>query len=145
MRSVETNCDRPRNAGAMPGAVPCSRAAKVSRVLVAMAAMAAAGACVSASTPGSSEKVEIVRNSGLKQCDEQTPSPQAFTKQLQTNGVTVFSAACASDGAMRAQMCGMERGLFYIVEIDGSGLARALALGFTEAQAGSRFKRVPCG
>lgn len=144
MRRVENECDRPRSL-VLDAAARCSRGASVRRVLLAMAVVAAAGACASASPPGSSEKVEIARNSGLKQCDDQTPSPQAFSKLLQANGVTVFSAACASDGAMRAQMCGMDRGLFYIYEIDRSGLGKALGLGFTEAQAGSRFKRVPCG
>jgi hypothetical protein len=122
----------------------CLHTSSMSRILLAIAAMAAAGGCGSPSLSSSSEKVEIVRDSGLKQCDEQKPAPEAFSKLLQANGVKVFSAACASDGAMRAQMCGMDRGLFYIYEIDRSALPKALGLGFTEIQRGSRFKRIPC-
>ena len=113
-------------------------------ILLTVAMIAIAGACSSPSNMATAQKVDIVRDSGLKQCDEQKPSPQTFVKLLETNGVAVLSAACVSDGAMRAQMCGMDRGLFYRYEIERNALAKALALGFTEAQATGAFKRVPC-
>ena len=121
--------------------VKCKRV----RILITMMVIPITNACAAVpSNTASTQKVEIVKSSGLKQCDEQTATPQTFAKQLESNGVAVLSAACASDGAMRAQMCGMDRGLYYLYEIDRSALAKALALGFTEAQATRGFKRVPC-
>jgi len=117
---------------------------KRERILITLAMIAISGACASPSNTASTPKVEIVRSSGLKQCDEQKSSPQAFAKLLESNGVTVLSSACASDGSMRAQMCGMDRGLFYLYEIDRNALAKALALGFTDAQGVRGFKRISC-
>jgi hypothetical protein len=91
--------------------------------------------------------VEIVRNSGLKQCGDETPSPETFAKLLQTNGVKVLSSACASDGAMRLQVCGADRGLFYVYEIDAAALPKALELGFTDMRQqpqAARFRKFAC-
>jgi hypothetical protein len=117
---------------------------KRGRILITLAMIVISGACSSPSNTASAEKVEVVRDSGLKQCDEQKGSPQMFAKLLEANAVPVHSSACASDGAMRAQMCGMDRGLFYLYEIDRKALAKALTLGFTETQAARGYKRVPC-
>ena len=103
---------------------------------------------VDASRGASGARVEVVRPSGLKQCDEETPSPDAFAKLLRDNGVTVFASGCASDGAMRMQMCGADRGLFYIFEIDAGALAKSVELGFTELKRmpnAARFRKIPCG
>jgi hypothetical protein len=97
--------------------------------------------------PAHTATVEIVRNSGLKQCDDQTPSPAAFAKLLEANGVKVLSSACASDGAMRMQVCGADRGLFYVYEIDAAALPKALELGFTDMRQqpqAARFRRFAC-
>ena len=120
------------------------RKCKRGRILITMAMIVISGACSSPSNTASAKKVEVVRDSGLKQCDEQKVSPQTFSKLLEANDVAVLSSACASDGAMRAQMCGMDRGLFYLYEIDRNALAKALTLGFTEAQAARAYRRVPC-
>ncbi|MES2561507.1 MAG: hypothetical protein V4637_02165 [Pseudomonadota bacterium] len=117
---------------------------KRGRILITMAMIVISGACSSPSNTASAQKVEVVRDSGLRQCDEQKASPQTFSKLLEANGVAVLSGACASDSAMRAQMCGMDRGLFYFYEIDRNALAKALALGFTDARAARSYKRVPC-
>jgi hypothetical protein len=105
-------------------------------------------ACTAGSVvPTSRHTVEVVRNSGLKQCGDETPSPQTFAKVLQANGVKVLPSLCASDGAMRAQVCGADRGLFYVYEIDAAGLPKALELGFTDLRqhpSGSRFRKFPC-
>jgi hypothetical protein len=117
---------------------------KRGRILITMATIVISGACSSPSKTASADQVEVVRDSGLKQCHEQKASPQTFSKLLETNGVAVLSSACASDNAMRAQMCGMDRGVFYLYEIDRNALAKALALGFTDARAARGYKRVPC-
>jgi hypothetical protein len=110
--------------------------------------IAGTGACTADSAVATSgQTVEVVRNSGLKQCDEETPSPAAFARLLQANGVKVLSSLCATDGAMRPQVCGADRGLFYVYEIDAAGLPKALELGFTDLHqhpSASRFRKFPC-
>jgi hypothetical protein len=101
------------------------------------------------STPTSVEKatVEVSRNSGLRQCSDESPAPEAFAKILKEHGVTVLSSACASDGAKRMQVCGADRGLFYIYEIAAEGLSKALELGFADVRqdaAASHFRKIPC-
>ena len=115
----------------------------------ALLAMIAIVSCsVDASHGASGEKVEVVRPSGLKQCDDETPSPEAFAKLLRDNGVTVFASGCASDGALRMQMCGADRGLYYVFEIEAGALAKSVELGFTELKRmpdAARFRKIPCG
>ena len=110
-----------------------------------IAGTSACTAGTAASTPA--RNVEVIRNSGLKQCGDETPSPEAYAKLLQANGVQVFSSACATDGAMRPQVCGADRGLFYVYEIDIAGLSKALELGFADLSqhpSASRFRKLPC-
>jgi hypothetical protein len=104
-------------------------------------------ATASSPRPAHGAAAEIVRNSGLKQCGDETPSPDTFAKLLQANGVKVLSSACASDGAMRLQVCGADRGLFYVYEIDAAALPKALELGFADMRQqpeASRFRKFPC-
>ena len=101
------------------------------------------------STRTSVEKAtaEVSRHSGLKQCSDESPSPESFAKILKENGVTVVSSACASDGAKRMQVCGADRGLFYVYEIEAAGLSRALELGFADFRqdpGASHFRKIPC-
>ncbi|HEY0335725.1 MAG TPA: hypothetical protein VGC70_00180 [Burkholderiales bacterium] len=118
------------------------------RAVLAVMLIAGTGACTAGSAVSTPAKsVEVVRNSGLKQCGDETPSPEIYAKLLQANGVKVFSSACATDGAMRAQVCGADQGLFYVYEIDPAGLSKALELGFADlAQdpSASRFRKLPC-
>ena len=97
--------------------------------------------------PAQSTTLEVVKNSGLKQCDDETPSPVVFAKLLEASGVKVLSSACASDGAMRPQLCGADRGLFYVYEIDAAALSKALELGFTDMRQqpqAARFRKFAC-
>jgi hypothetical protein len=118
------------------------------RAVLAFMLIAGTGACTAGSAVRTSgATVEVIRNSGLKQCSEETPSPEAFARLLQANGVQVRSSLCATDGAMRPQVCGADRGLFYVYEIDAAGLSKALELGFTDLQqhpSASRFRKFPC-
>jgi hypothetical protein len=119
------------------------------RISWALLCMIAIVSCsVDASHGTSGERVEVVRPSGLKQCEDQAASPEAFAKLLRDNGVTVFASSCASDGAMRMQMCGADRGLYYVFEIDAGALAKSVELGFTELKRmpdAARFRKIPCG
>ena len=47
---------------------------------------------------------------------------------------------------MRPQMCGAERGVVYVYEIEAAALSKALALGFTHAigEPRARLRPVPC-
>jgi hypothetical protein len=104
-------------------------------------------AMANSSGPANAATVEIVRNSGLKQCDDEMPSPERFAKLLQANGVKVLTSACASDGAMRLQVCGADRGLFYVYEIDAAALSKALELGFTDMRQqpqAAHFRKFAC-
>jgi len=94
----------------------------------ALALYLAACAPVAVSTP----TVEVARSSGLKQCGEEVPAPEAYARELETSGVKVFSSACASDGLLRAQVCGQDRGLYYVYQIDARSAAKAHGLGFTD-------------
>lgn len=116
--------------------------------VLAFMLIAGTGACTAGSAVHTSgPTVEVIRNSGLKQCGEETPSPEAFARLLRANGVKVLSSLCATDGAMRPQVCGADRGLFYVYEIDATTLPKALELGFTDLHQhplGSRFRKFPC-
>jgi hypothetical protein len=116
--------------------------------VLAFMLIAGTGGCTAGSAVSASgHTVEVIRNSGLKQCGEETPSPEAFARLLQANGVKVLSSLCATDGAMRPQVCGADRGLFYVYEIDAAGLAKALELGFTDLHqhpSASRFRKFAC-
>jgi hypothetical protein len=119
---------------------------RVASILI-MLIVGAGAACASVADPLSSGTVEVVRNSGLKQCDDEAPAPETFAKVLQANGVKVLSSSCASDGAKRPQMCGLDRGLFYVYEIEVVGLSKAVSLGFTEIKkipGAAQFRKVPC-
>jgi hypothetical protein len=118
------------------------------RAVLAVMLIAGTDACTAgAAVSRPAQTVEVVRNSGLKQCGDETPSPDPYAKLLQANGVKVFSSSCATDGAMRPQVCGADRGLFYVYEIDPAALPKALELGFADLQqhpSASRFHKFPC-
>ena len=111
-------------------------------------AAAVASSSLSCSTgPASAQTVEVFRNSGLKQCGEEKPAPEALAKLLEENGVRVRASACATDGSMRAQVCGLDRGLLYVYEIDAGGLAKALSLGFSDVKrisGNEGYRKFPC-
>ena len=102
--------------------------------ILLMAAAMMSGLLSCSTGPASAQTVEVFRNSGLKQCDDEKPAPAAFAKLLEENGVKVRASACASDGSMRPQVCGLDRGLLYVYEIDAGGLSKAISLGFTDAK-----------
>ena len=119
---------------------------KKSSTLLAAAALASSS--LSCSTgPASAQTVEVYRNSGLKQCSDEKPAPENFARLLEQNGVKVRATACASDGSMRAQVCGLDRGLIYVYEIDAGALAEALSLGFSDVKriSGNQgYRKFPC-
>jgi hypothetical protein len=95
----------------------------------------------------SSRTAEVARNSGLKQCGEEAPAPEAFARVLEANGLRVLSFACASDGLLRAQVCGSDRGLYYVYAVGAHDVAKALGLGFTDIKQISRnpgYRRFAC-
>jgi hypothetical protein len=91
--------------------------------------------------------VEVFKPSGLKQCSEETPAPETGASLLESNGAKVFASGCASERSMRAQMCGLDRGLVYVYEIERVALAKAQSLGFSdgnEATFQQRYRKIPC-
>ena len=115
-------------------------------VLPAFAALAF-NALSCSTAPVAAQTVEVYRNSGLKQCADDKPAPEVFAKLLAENGIKVRSSACAHDGAMRAQMCGLDRGLLYVYEIDAGTLAKTLSLGFMDIKriaANQGYRKLAC-
>ncbi len=112
-----------------------------------VAAAVASGSLSCSTGPATAQTVEVYRNSGLKQCSDDKPAPEAFARLLEENGIRVRASACASDGAMRAQVCGLDRGLVYVYEIDAGGLSKALGLGFSDVKriSGNQgYRKFPC-
>jgi len=117
--------------------------------LLLVSAPAACGALDGGGTAASPipAHVEVFKPSGLKQCGEETPAPQAGARLLEASGAQVFASGCAVTGGVRAQMCGLDRGLLYVYEIDRTALPKAQNLGFgaaTDAAAGQQYRKVPC-
>jgi hypothetical protein len=118
---------------------------KISPLIVAAALASGSLSCSTA--PATAQTVEVFRNSGLKQCGDEKPAPDNFAGLLGQNGVNVRASACASDGSMRAQVCGQDRGLLYVYEIDAAGLSAALSLGFSDVKrisSNQGYRKFPC-
>jgi hypothetical protein len=118
---------------------------------IALLLLSASAACGSLDDGGlaassATAHVEVFKPSGLKQCGEEAPAPRAGARLLESNGTKVFASGCAARGGLRAQMCGLDRGLVYVYEIDRAALPKAQSLGFsaTADAAGGQYRKIPC-
>lgn len=108
---------------------------------IAMGALVGAG-CVAAPEPAAA--VRVARATGSRQCEGGGASLDEMRRRLETAGVTVRSAQCATDGRMHPALCGAADGRMGLFEIDAAGLAAAQAQGFQPLAEGSEVRAVPC-
>ena len=81
----------------------------------------------------SQNRVWVAKSNNAKQCQKSSGiDPKVMQKDLESAGISVFSASMKSDGMMRMTLCDSPAGEFNVYEIDRKDLSKAKSLQFKE-------------
>lgn len=107
--------------------------------------LAASCFVVACNPVATSSTVKVYKSQGSISCDSGSGiSLTTMLGEFNRNGINVRSTHCATDGLVRAAVCGVSTGRLNVYEIDAADLNNAMGMGFRKVESLKGYQPSSC-